>query len=93
MPRRIGQGLCAEQSEKFLRGLKLAPNFSPNYPTPPIGESEYLNILGDLENFTVVSIRIPPRHPIRESEDLDVLEDLENFAIAVSEPNAYQMSV
>ena len=36
----------------------LAPHFAPT-PLLPIGESEDLDILGDSENFTIQSVRIP----------------------------------
>ena len=47
---------------------------------PPTGESEDLNVLGDLQNFTITSTRTPP--PTGQGEDLDVLGALENFTIA-----------
>ena len=49
-------------------------------PPSPIRENEDLEVLGDLEYFTIVSTRTLP--PIWESKDLDVLRGLENFTIA-----------
>ena len=42
LPRPIGQGLCAQRNEKFLWGLKLAPNFAP----PPHWEKWRFGCLG-----------------------------------------------
>ena len=49
-------------------------------PLPsPIRESEDLDVLGDLENFTIASTRTPSLSLTGESDDLDVLQDLEKF--------------
>ena len=52
--RPTGQGLCAKRNEIFLR-VQACTNLPP-----PIGESEDLDVLGDLENVTTASTRTPP---------------------------------
>ena len=54
------------------------------YQNSPIWESEDLDVLEYLKNFTIADTRTPSplSSPLRESEDLDVLGDLENFTTA-----------
>ena len=70
---------------------KICEGSSLHKPPPPLGkvkiwnpsphwESEDLDVLADLENFTTASTRTSP--PIGESENLDVLADLEKLTIA-----------
>ena len=78
---------------KYLENITIAGTRIPS----PTGESEYLDILGDLKILTIaislcicyvifcfiLPLQVPEPPPsIGESEDLDVLEDLENFTCA-----------
>ena len=51
-------------------------------PTLPIRESKDLDVLGNLENFTIASTRIPPPPSGKLKIWMDVLGDLENYTIA-----------
>ena len=54
LPRRIGQGLSDQWKEKNCEGSSL--HQTPPFP-PPSGKNEDLDVLGDLENFTIANIR------------------------------------
>ena len=66
-------------NEKCLWGSSLHQTLHPT----PLGKVKIWMFLGDLDNFTIASIRTPIPSPIGESKGLDVLGDLEILPLQV----------